>query len=38
MNKIKVMTIVETRPEIINLSEIMKELDRQVNHTIVNTG
>ena len=38
MNKIKVMTIVGTRPEIIKLSEVMKELDRHVNHTIVHTG
>ena len=32
------MTIVGTRPEIIKLSEVMKELDRYVNHTIVHTG
>jgi UDP-N-acetylglucosamine 2-epimerase (non-hydrolysing) len=38
VNKIKVMTIVGTRPEIIKLSEVMKELDRHVNHTIVHTG
>ena len=38
MNKVKVMTIVGTRPEIIKLSEVMKELDRHVNHTIVHTG
>jgi UDP-N-acetylglucosamine 2-epimerase (non-hydrolysing) len=38
MNKIKVMTIVGTRPEIIKLSEVMKELDKYVNHTIVHTG
>ena len=38
MNKIKVMTIVGTRPEIIKLSEVMKELDRYVDHTIVHTG
>lgn len=38
MNKIKVMTIVGTRPEIIKLSEVMKELDRHVSHTIVHTG
>ena len=38
MNKIKVMTIVGTRPEIIKLSEVMKELDRHVDHTIVHTG
>jgi UDP-N-acetylglucosamine 2-epimerase (non-hydrolysing) len=38
VNKIKVMTIVGTRPEIIKLSEVMKELDRHVNHTIIHTG
>tara|TARA_B100001063_G_scaffold67606_1_gene61520 strand:- start:1341 stop:2471 length:1131 start_codon:yes stop_codon:yes gene_type:complete len=38
MNKIKVMTIVGTRPEIIKLSEVMKELDKHVEHTIVHTG
>jgi UDP-N-acetylglucosamine 2-epimerase (non-hydrolysing) len=38
VNKIKVMTIVGTRPEIIKLSEVMKELDRYVDHTIVHTG
>jgi len=38
MSKIKVMTIVGTRPEIIKLSEVIKELDKHVNHTIVHTG
>ena len=38
MNKTKVMTIVGTRPEIIKLSEVMKELDRYIEHTIVHTG
>jgi UDP-N-acetylglucosamine 2-epimerase (non-hydrolysing) len=38
MNKLKVMTIVGTRPEIIKLSQVMKELDRHVDHTIVHTG
>ena len=38
MNKIKVMTIVGTRPEIIKLSEVMKELDKHTNHIIVHTG
>ena len=38
MNKIKVMTIVGTRPEIIKLSEVMKELDKYVDHIIVHTG
>ncbi|WP_018294064.1 non-hydrolyzing UDP-N-acetylglucosamine 2-epimerase [Mariprofundus ferrooxydans] len=35
---IKVMTIVGTRPEIIKLSEVMKELDRHTNHIVVHTG
>jgi len=38
MSKLKVMTIVGTRPEIIKLSQVMKELDRHVDHTIVHTG
>jgi UDP-N-acetylglucosamine 2-epimerase (non-hydrolysing) len=38
MDKLKVMTIVGTRPEIIKLSQVMKELDRYVDHTIVHTG
>jgi len=36
--KIKVMTIVGTRPEIIRLSRTMVLLDEQVNHIIVHTG
>jgi UDP-N-acetylglucosamine 2-epimerase (non-hydrolysing) len=35
---IKVMTIVGTRPEIIKLSEVMKELDKHTEHVIVHTG
>ena len=38
MGKLKVMTLVGTRPEIIKLSEVMKELDRHVHHIIVHTG
>lgn len=38
MHKIKVMTIVGTRPEIIKLSEVMKELDKFTDHIIVHTG
>ena len=38
MNKLKVMTIVGTRPEIIKLSQVMKELDQHVEHIIVHTG
>ena len=37
MNKLKVMTIVGTRPEIIKLSQVMKELDQHVEHIIVHT-
>ena len=38
MNKLKVMTVVGTRPEIIKLSQVMKELDEHTDHTIVHTG
>lgn len=36
--KMKVMTIVGTRPEIIKLSRVIAELDRHVNHVLVHTG
>ena len=35
---IKVLTIVGTRPEIIKLSEVIKELDKYTNHLLVHTG
>lgn len=35
---IKVMTIVGTRPEIIKLSEVIKELDKHTDHVLVHTG
>lgn len=38
MEKLKLMTVVGTRPEIIKLSEIMKKADRYFNHLIVHTG
>ena len=38
MNKIKVMTVVGTRPEIIRLSRVMAALDRYTAHTLVHTG
>ena len=38
MSKLKVMTIIGTRPEIIKLSQVMKELDRHLNQIIVHTG
>ena len=38
MNKLKVMTIIGTRPEIIRLSACIKACDRYFNHIIVHTG
>lgn len=38
MNKLKVMTIVGTRPEIIRLSEVIKKMDKYFNHVLVHTG
>jgi UDP-N-acetylglucosamine 2-epimerase (non-hydrolysing) len=38
MNKMKVMTVVGTRPEIIRLSRVMAKLDRFTDHVIVHTG
>jgi UDP-N-acetylglucosamine 2-epimerase (non-hydrolysing) len=38
MGKIKVMTIVGTRPEIIKLSRVIPELDIHTNHILVHTG
>ena len=38
MKKLKVLTIVGTRPEIIRLSSTMKLLDRYVDHKIAHTG
>lgn len=38
IQKLKVMTIVGTRPEIIRLSEIIKKFDRYFNHILVHTG
>jgi UDP-N-acetylglucosamine 2-epimerase len=36
--KIKVVTLVGTRPEIIKLSRVITELDRYTEHTLVHTG
>ena len=36
--KLKVMTIVGTRPEVIKLSRVIAELDRRVKHVLVHTG
>ncbi len=38
MDKMKVMTVVGTRPEIIKLSQIIKKLDKNFDHTLVHTG
>ena len=38
MKKLKVMTVVGTRPEIIRLSRVMLCLDRHVEHVLVHTG
>ena len=38
MKKIKIVTIVGTRPEIIKLSEVIKELDKFTDHKLVHTG
>src|SRR5512133_1322761 len=38
MQKLKVITVIGTRPEIIRLSRVMALLDRFVNHIIVHTG
>ena len=36
--RMKVMTIVGTRPELIRLSRVMAVLDREVDHVLVHTG
>lgn len=38
MNKLKLMTIVGTRPEIIKLSEVIKKCDTYFEHVLVHTG
>jgi UDP-N-acetylglucosamine 2-epimerase (non-hydrolysing) len=38
MDKLKLMTIVGTRPEIIRLSETIKKCDQYFNHILVHTG
>ncbi len=38
MEKLKVATIVGTRPEIIKLSEVIKKCDRYFSHTLIHTG
>ena len=38
MKKLKVMTVVGTRPEIIRLSRVITALNNNFNHTLVHTG
>ena len=38
MNKLKVMTVVGTRPEIIRLSRVINQLDKYCDHHLVHTG
>jgi UDP-N-acetylglucosamine 2-epimerase len=38
MKKLRVMTVVGTRPEVIRLSRIIPKLDRYCSHTLVHTG
>lgn len=38
MSKLKVMTIVGTRPELIRLSRLIPKLDEHTNHILVHTG
>ncbi len=38
MNKLRVLTVLGTRPEIIRLSRVITKLDTFCNHTLVHTG
>jgi UDP-N-acetylglucosamine 2-epimerase (non-hydrolysing) len=38
LNKLKVVTILGTRPEIIRLSRVLAQLDEHCDHTLVHTG
>ncbi len=38
MKKLKVMTVVGTRPEIIRLSRVIPALEKYFNHTLIHTG
>lgn len=38
MKKLKVLTVVGTRPEIIRLSRVLAELDKHCEHVLVHTG
>ena len=35
MKRIRIMTVVGTRPEIIKLSQVIKEIEKFADHTIV---
>ena len=38
MKKLKIITVIGTRPEIIRLSRVLTKLDEYCDHTIVHTG
>ena len=38
MKKLKVVTVIGTRPEIIRLARVMSKLDKYCDHIIVHTG
>jgi UDP-N-acetylglucosamine 2-epimerase (non-hydrolysing) len=38
MNKLKVVTVVGTRPEIVRLSRVISKLDEYCDHIIIHTG
>ena len=38
MNKLKLITVVGTRPEIIRLSRIIPKLDKYFEHLLIHTG
>jgi len=38
MNRLRVLTVVGTRPEIIRLSRVVAVLDRETDHVLVHTG
>jgi UDP-N-acetylglucosamine 2-epimerase (non-hydrolysing) len=38
MNKMKIVTVVGTRPEIIRLSRVMARLDQAMDHVLIHTG
>ena len=38
MTKLRVMTVVGTRPEIIRLSKVIQQLDIDCDHILVHTG